>query len=61
MKLRIALVLVGLPLGLSALEPTIPNTTAQTVTILHSFGDNPTNGTYPGALIQGSDGTFYEK
>jgi len=59
MKLRIALLLVFTLLGLLALGPTIPNTNAQTVTILHSFGDNLTNGIGPGGLIQGSDGNFY--
>src|SRR5947208_1307975 len=60
MKLRIALLLVGPLLGLLALGPTIPNANAQTVTIIYSFGNNPTNGIGPnGGLIQGSDGNFY--
>src|ERR1017187_7353331 len=59
MKLRIRLFLVGLLPGLLALSPTIPNINAQTVTILYSFGDNPTNGISPNALVQGSDGNFY--
>jgi hypothetical protein len=37
MKLRIALLLVGLLLGLYSLGLTIPNARAQTETILYSF------------------------
>ena len=53
MKPRIALLLVGLPLGLCALGPTISNTNAQTLTVL--------SGPVPTAvgLIQGRDGNFY--
>src|SRR6266404_1466595 len=58
--MRITLLLVGLALGMAALGPTVPNTSAQTVTVLYSFVGSPTNGSGPnGALAQGSDGSFY--
>jgi uncharacterized repeat protein (TIGR03803 family) len=60
MKLRMALLLVGLPLGLAAIGLTIPNADAQTETILYSFGSYATDGSGPSAgLVQGSDGSFY--
>ena len=61
MKLRTALLLFGLSLGLAALGFTTPNVTAQTETILYSFGSSPNeDGDEPlAALVQGSDGNLY--
>ncbi|MGD1019549.1 MAG: choice-of-anchor tandem repeat GloVer-containing protein [Verrucomicrobiia bacterium] len=60
MKPRLALLLVGLPLGLAVLSLTIPNAASQTVTVLYAFGSSPNNGYGPSAgLVQGSDGNFY--
>ncbi len=60
MKLRMALLLVGLPLGLAALGLTNPNAGAQTETVLYSFGSSPNDGAGPNAaLVQGSDRNLY--
>ena len=60
MKLRTALLLVGLPLGLYAFVPTIPNADAQTETNLWSIGPLLSDEfLYPSGLLQGGDGDFY--
>src|SRR5208282_4806431 len=60
MKLRMALLLVGLVVELAPLGLTNPNADAQTETILYSFGSYATDGSGPSAgLVQGSDGSFY--
>jgi uncharacterized repeat protein (TIGR03803 family) len=61
MKLPLALLLVGLPLGLAALGSWMPNADAQTETILHSFAGSPNNDGFnpEGGLLQGSDGNLY--
>jgi uncharacterized repeat protein (TIGR03803 family) len=59
MRPRIALLLVGLLLGVRVLGSIIPNTDAQTLTILWSF-TNVVNGANPyTGLVQGNDGNFY--
>jgi uncharacterized repeat protein (TIGR03803 family) len=59
MKLRNALLLVGLLPGLFVLGPSTPNTRAQTVTNLHTFMSS-TYGHQPYAgLAEGADGNFY--
>ncbi|MGD0058687.1 MAG: tyrosine-type recombinase/integrase [Verrucomicrobiia bacterium] len=59
MKLRMALLLVGLPLGLAAPGLTIPDANAQTVTNLYVFNGDPNGcGPYAG-VVQCSDGNLY--
>ena len=45
--------------GTSNLGTVFKITPAGVETVLYSFADNETDGSYPSALIQGSDGNFY--